>query len=559
MAKSAEVVRDTPERVTKSDVALDTAVSHLEGQGLHDGEAVLKSSFDDLGLWATARRFWKAVLVCNLLCIAGGADGYQTVLNGNVIANQGFINLMGFPNSKGVMTLNANHTALWGAMQSLGQLVGMVLLNPVSDRIGRKMTMYILWTIMTAGVALESVARDWRDWAAAKLLAGIAVGTIQATLPIYVTEWSPTNIRGAMVLCYGLWNRIGSFLSPLVLTLVQAAEPLNYKVPILTQWGFVGIMLPIFLYIPETPAYYAEKDQDEKGKACLRRVYGKVEGYDCDVEYSIIKNTILEERRLLHDHGVKDNGFRQVLRSYVECFRGPNARRTLGSALPVCAQQLTGLSFLNTYASLFFKQSGFSNPFLITTILTVIALLTSISLILLTDKFGRRLVVVYASIICTVTMLVVGVLGFVSKTDPLKNFLIFVACLWSFFNVALGALGWAFVGEVASQKLRARTAGLAAGTSVLFGLTFNTSLPIMLNVNGANWGYKTAFLFLGTGIVTCVLVFFFVPEPSARNPAELDEMFEKGVPAWRMRGYVTEVQTQQQQHKMSMKLRGDKD
>ena len=43
----------------------------------------------------------------------------------------------------------------------------------------------------------------------------------------------------------------------------------------------------------------------------------------------------------------------------------------------------------------------------------------------------------------------------------------------------VGSLGWAFVGEVASQKLRARTAGLAAGASVVFGLTFNTALPVM--------------------------------------------------------------------------------
>jgi MFS family permease len=60
---------------------------------------------------------------------------------------------MGFVNEHGVHTLNANHTALWGAMQSLGQLFGMVILNPVSDRIGRKMTMYLLWIIL-AGVSL---------------------------------------------------------------------------------------------------------------------------------------------------------------------------------------------------------------------------------------------------------------------------------------------------------------------------------------------------------------------------------------------------------------------
>lgn len=117
-------------------------------------------------------RLLKAVLVCNLLCIAAACDGYQIVLNGatplgsklrnrvsdtlatgNVIANEGFTIHFGFPDSKGKYTLNANYTALWGAMQSLGQLVGMVLLNPVSDRIGRKMTMYLLWVIL-AGVSL---------------------------------------------------------------------------------------------------------------------------------------------------------------------------------------------------------------------------------------------------------------------------------------------------------------------------------------------------------------------------------------------------------------------
>ncbi|KAH7381064.1 general substrate transporter [Cadophora sp. MPI-SDFR-AT-0126] len=495
------------------------------GQQKRATDPVLKSALDDLGILKTVRRFWKAVLVCNLMCIAAGADGYQISLNGNIIANQGFINLMGFQNEADVYHLNAQYTALWGAMQSLGQLIGMVLLNPISDLIGRKMTMYTLWVILAGSLIIETLADDWRHWTGAKLLAGIGVGCLQATLPIYVSEWAPANIRGAMVLLYGFWNRIGNFLAPMVLTICADSDPTNYKTPILTQWGFLGIMLPIFLWIPETAAYYADRDEDDRGKDSLRRINGSVEDYDVDSEYAVIKNTILEERQSMEAIG--NNAASEI---------------TLGAALPACTQQLTGLSFLNTYASLFFRQSGFTDPFLITTILTVIALAVSITLISLTDLFGRRKVVVISAIVCTTAMLVVGVLGFVEKTESLKNFLIFVACVWSFFNVALGSLGWAFVGEVASQRLRARTAGLAAGTSVLFGLTFNTSLPIMLDVDGANWGYKTAWLFLGTGVVCCVGAFFYVPEPSKRNAAELDEMFEKRVPARQMRKYVTEVQ-----------------
>ncbi|KAH7015923.1 general substrate transporter [Ilyonectria destructans] len=502
----------------------------------------LKSGHDKLGLRASAWRFRKAVLVCNLLCIAAACDGFQISLNGNIIANQGFINHVGFPNAEGVHTLKAHYTALWGALQSLGQIIGMLSLNPVSDRIGRKQTLYVLWVLLAASIAIETAVRDWKDWAGAKLLAGAGIGALQATLPVYITEWSPVNIRGAMVLTYGFWNTIGNFLAPMILTIMQATDPLDYKTPILTQWGFLGIMLPIFIWLPETPAYYAERDQDDLGRKTLRRVNGGVLDYDVEAEYAIVKNTILEERRMREEYGPDSKTFTDIARTYVACFKGSNARRTLGAALPACAQQLTGLAFLNTYASLFFKQSGFKNAFLITTILSIIQLVAALALILVSDKAGRRRATFASAIGCSLAMMVVGILGFVNKTTPILNLLIFTACVWAFFNKALGSIGWAFVGEVASQKLRARTAGVAAATSVIFGLTFNTTVPLMLDTDGANWSYRTAWLFFGTGLVTIVIVYFYVPEPSQRNSAEMDEMYEKGVPARKMRKYVTDVQ-----------------
>ncbi|PLB45132.1 MFS general substrate transporter [Aspergillus steynii IBT 23096] len=518
------------------------------GENTKAGEVALKSQADDLGVWATVKRFPKAVFVCNLLCIAAAADGYQINLNGNIIANQGFINHVGFLDSSGERALKANYTALWGAMQSLGQLIGMVFMNPISDLVGRKMTLYGVWIVLAASLIIETLVRDWRDWTGAKLLAGVGIGAIQATLPVYVMEWSPVNIRGAMIVTYGFWNVIGKFLANLVLMLVQTSNPNNYKIPILTQWGFLGIMLPIFLWLPETPAYYAERDMDELGKKTLKRVNGSVKDYNLETEYAIIKNTIIEERHARIELGQAGLTWQELIRSYLECFQRANVRRTIGAALPGCAQQLAGLSFLNTYASLFFKQSGFTNAFLITTIMCSIQLFTALCLMFLTDTFGRRNMVFVSVIVCTVTLLIVGILAFVAKTAGIKAFLVFVACVWAFANSTVGSLGFVFVGEVSSQKLRARTAGVASGLSVLFGLTFNTSLPIILDPAGVNWGYKTAWLFFGSGVVVCILLYIFLPECSRRNAAEIDEMYEKGIPAWKMKKYVTEVQTMHQVH-----------
>ncbi|KAM0325873.1 hypothetical protein ACHAQA_007176 [Verticillium albo-atrum] len=283
----------------------------------------------------------------------------------------------------------------------------------------------------------------------------------------------------------------------MVLMLVEEVDEMNYMAPILSQWGFLGIMLPIFFWLPETPAYYAARGEDDKGIATLRRVNGKVPGFNVEEEYAIIRHTVIEEQGA--DKETEAHSFKQLTRSYAECFNRQNLRRTIGSTVPICAQQLTGLSFLNNYASLFFRQIGFSNAFLVTTIMTAISLFTATSLILITDKFGRRPVVFVSAVGCTLAMLLVGVLGLLEKTMPLQNFLIFVACVWSFFSNAL-------------------------------------------DTEGANWGYHTAWLFFGAGLFSCVMAWFFVPEPSRRNAAELDELYAKNIPAWRMHKYVTEVQ-----------------
>jgi MFS family permease len=168
---------------------------------------------------------------------------------------------------------------------------------------------------------------------------------------------------------------------------------------------------------------------------------------------------------------------------------------------------------------------------------------TVIVLAFVSDKYGRRSFVIAFAVICTLMMLIVAILGYVAKNAATKAVLITAACIWSMASQGNGGFGWVYAGEVGSQRLRARTTGLAAALSVVFGLTFNTSVPYMISTTAANWGYKTAWLFFCTGVVVVVLCVFFLPETAKRSPAELDEMYEvHRLPAWRMKGFVTEVE-----------------
>nr|XP_019010602.1 sugar transporter [Kwoniella pini CBS 10737]OCF49383.1 sugar transporter [Kwoniella pini CBS 10737] len=505
--------------------------SHIEDNKGEDEvfkTLVLKSELDNLSRWETVKRFWKVNL------------------NGAIIANPGFVNRVGEKNAAGKIALTVHATATWGAVQSLGQLVGMWGLTPISDRIGRKYMLYLLWLILFASIMIETFTTNWSQWAAAKFLAGTGIGCLQATLPIYVAEWAPANIRGGMLLAYSAWNHTGGFMGPLILFICKKTlGDYEYKIPILTQWAFLGIMAPIFLYLPETPSYFAARGLHEHGIAVLKRVNGNVKGYNVESEYEVIKNIIVEEQERLAALGLEEHNWKGILRSYIECFKGTNFKRTLAASLPASCQQLTGLAFLSVYASLFFKEAGFTNAFEITSILFGIKIFFVIIFALTTDRFGRRNIVIYLGALCCSMLLVIGILGHVKHTKITKDLLITAACFWSAGSVGLGAFGWSFAGEVASQKLRARTSGLGSGIAIIFGLTFNTSVPIMLLDGGKRLGnntYNTAFIFLGFGTLVWILTIFLLPEVASRNPAELDEMYEKGIQPWRMKNYITDVQ-----------------
>lgn len=51
---------------------------------------------------------------------------------------------------------------------------------------------------------METFAHNWQHWLAAKLLSGMGVGMLQSTLPLYLSEISPTQLRGFFINAYTL-------------------------------------------------------------------------------------------------------------------------------------------------------------------------------------------------------------------------------------------------------------------------------------------------------------------------------------------------------------------
>lgn len=108
-----------------------------------------------------------------------------------------------------------------------------------------------------------------------------------------------------------------------------------------------GIMIVIYVFIPESPYWYATHGYHEKGRAVIERLNGGVDGYDVDFHYGIVQRTVeLEMIAAKELHGEKKPFWKDVWDTR-EIFKGVNGFRTLVAFMPAAVQQLTGLAVVS--------------------------------------------------------------------------------------------------------------------------------------------------------------------------------------------------------------------
>ena len=103
----------------------------------------------------------------------------------------------------------------------------------------------------------------------------------------------------------------------------------------------------------------------------------------------------------------------------------------------------------------------------------------------------------------------------------------FVALFNAATAVGPGVAGWAYAGDSGSARLHAKTTTLATGANAVIGTVTNIVIPYLL----AAIGPKTGYMFFGIGVICCALIYIWIPDVTGRTYAQLDELFERRIPA----------------------------
>jgi len=282
--------------------------------------------------------------------------------------------------------------------------------------------MYFYWSMFVLSVMTECVATEWRAWLAAKIIGGIGVGSMQHTIPTYISEVAPARVRGALLMNYSLWFLIGQFFAPVALQVMSRNSPMDYKTAIYTQWSQIGLMFIIYIFVPESPAWCASHGKKTKAIKALTTLHHGVKDFDVEYQYNLLLANIEHEKAIATE---------QKHEKWYAIFFGIDGKRTMIAAWTLLTQQFLGLGMFFTMASYFFQQAGLEDPFQATCITSGINIAFSFLVIYLADVTGRRWMACSGTTLCWAATIAVGILGVVPKVKATDIMLVLFFALWS--------------------------------------------------------------------------------------------------------------------------------
>ena len=149
--------------------------------------------------------------------------------------------------------------------------------------------------------------------------------------------------------------------------------------------------------------------------------------------------------------------------------------------------------------------------------------------------------IAYGTMILAALLLLIGGISMLTSQEA-KNAMVALMCLWGLlFQLMLGAPAYAVGGETPTPRLRQKTYAINQMLGTAVGTMYVMVTPLLVNPGNANLGGKVAFVFFGPAFPTAIFLYFYFPEMKGRSYLELEEMFQKKVPARKFKKHVCNI------------------
>ncbi|KMU79015.1 solute carrier family 2 [Coccidioides immitis RMSCC 3703] len=318
------------------------------------------------------------------------------------------------------------------------------------------------------GAALQGGAISIAMLIAGRFIAGLAIGLLSATVPVYCSEVAPFRIRGLLA---GMqqwmigWGFVVAQWVGYGCSLITGS--FSWRFPLSFQAVPAVFLVAATAFLPESPRWLIEQEKLAEGHGVLRRLRASHDDpRSLEAEFLQIQRGIARDRR-------------SVVKSWPELLRCPGWRRRLLLGATIQAStQCSGINVINYYGPHIYAALGFetSRSLMIIGVSGALAQAWNTLCLLVLDRIGRR------------TLLIPSLIGMGAT-------LCVEATLFEFFNPETSRN---------ANALRAQCS------------------PIALS----RLKYRYFYCFMAFNWVGAVIVWIFFPETLGKTLEGVEEVFE---------------------------------
>ncbi|MBQ2644144.1 sugar porter family MFS transporter [bacterium] len=398
------------------------------------------------------------------------------------------------------------------AIVMVGCFIGAFLNGFFADKIGRKKILGILGLVYLIGCICCANAVVINMLIGSRIINGIACGMANSIVPMYLSEISPKKTRGFFASLFQLSFTIGILCSYLIGFIFSSSG--NWRAMFLT--GAVPAIMLLLLYglLSESPRWLVLKGREEEAK----KVFEKIE------EPESINLQIAEIKEAMNEKS--SNSKKKIA---IEKWMYMPLFVAIGIMF---AQICTGINVIICYAPKIFQSAGFNDPsdaMKITIIIGVVNFLMTFVAMYLSDRAGRKPLLLSGAAIMGVSMFVLAVsfifgesLGDMQKWLAILSIIGFICS----FAYSLGPVAWILVSEIFPLEVKGFLMTFPVAANFIFNIVLNALYPIMTETYGIG---ATFGLFGVICILSIIFIILFVPETKGISLEQIEENWKKGI------------------------------
>ncbi|KAI9470426.1 general substrate transporter [Zychaea mexicana] len=458
---------------------------------------------------------WKVYLAVVFASIGGFLFGYDQGVMSGILVMPYWIHYFNDPDDvrRGFIT----------SILLLGAFAGALFAGPLSERIGRKISIMVGTVIFWLGTSMQTGATSDGLLLAGRFIQGISVGIYSTNITVYQSELSPPHLRGRAVslqqfsIVFGImvafWIGYGC---------AYIQSDASWRIPLGLQLAPSVLLFCGCFFLPYSPRWLCSRGRYDEALHTLARLHsnGDIDDPYVRQEY----DEIMEQIKFEDEKAVK---------SYAELFRNRSIRKRviLGMGIQTM-QQWIGINAVLYYAPFIFRSAGMTGtlPSLLATgVNGIVCVVCTIPAILFVDKWGRRNTLLAGGAGMGGSMLIAGSLlkvypyveGGDNNTSAQYGAVAMMFIFSASFSFSWGPIAWIYPAEIFPTRARAKGASLATASNYIFNFVIGQITPIMIE----NIAFGTYMFFFATNVICGLIVFFFYPETKNRSLEEMEILF----------------------------------